>query len=99
MSVLYINSKVSTEKLLKMAEFVLKNNAFEFNGTVKEQILGAVIGTKCASSYVCVFMSEFETRFIESQQNKPLVWFRCTDNIFFYLDTRGRQIKNIFRTS
>ena len=56
-----------------MAEFVLKNNAFEFNGTVKEQISGAVIGTKCASSYVCVFMSEFETRFIESQQNKPLV--------------------------
>ena len=28
-------------------------------------------------------MSEFETRFIESQQNKSLVWFRYTDDIFF----------------
>ena len=29
-----------------MAEFVLKTNAFEFNGTVKEQILGTAMGTK-----------------------------------------------------
>ena len=28
-------------------------------------------------------MSEFETSFIESQQNKPLVWFRYIDDIFF----------------
>ena len=28
-------------------------------------------------------MSEFEARFIESQQNKPLVWFRYIDDIFF----------------
>ena len=81
-----------------MAEFVLKN-VFEFNGTVKKQILGTAIGTKWVPSYACIFMSEFETRFIESQQNKTLVWFRYIDDIFFYLDTRGRQIKNIFGIS
>ena len=34
-----------------MDEFVLKNNVFEFNGTVKEQILGTAIGIKSASCY------------------------------------------------
>ena len=67
------NKSISSENLLNMAEFVVKNNVFEFNGTVKEQISGTAIGTKCAPSYACIFMSEFETRFIESQQNKPLV--------------------------
>ena len=92
------NKSIPTENLLKMPEFGLKNNVFEFNGTVKEQISGTAIGTKCAPSYACIFMSKFETRFIESQQNKLLVWFRYNDDIFlsghiFYLDTRGRQIK------
>ena len=77
------NHSIPTEKLVKMAEFVLKNNFFEFNGLVKEQISGTAIGTKCAPSYACIFMDEFETKFIESQQNKPLVWFRYTDDIFF----------------
>ena len=67
------NKSIPTENLLKMAEFVLKNNIFEFNGTVKEQISGTAMGTKCAPSYACIFMSEFETRFNENQQNKPLV--------------------------
>ena len=67
------NHSIPTEKLVKMAEFVLKNNFFEFNGLVKEQISGTAIGTKCAPSYACIFMDEFETKFIESQQNQPLV--------------------------
>ena len=50
---------------------------------MKEQISGTAIGTKCAPSYACIFMDEFETKFIESQQNKPLVWFRYIDDIFF----------------
>ena len=77
------NHSIPTEKLVKMAEFVLKNSFFEFNGLVKEQISGTAIGTKCAPSYACIFMDEFETKFIESQQNKPLVWFRYIDDIFF----------------
>ena len=81
------NKSIPTENLLKMAEFVLKNNTFEFNGTAKEQISGTAIGTKCAPSYACIFMSEFETRFIKSQQKKPLVWFRYID--IFFIWTRG----------
>ena len=43
-----INKKISTEDLVKMFKFVLKNNYFEFNNKVKQQISGTAIGTKSA---------------------------------------------------
>ena len=66
-----------------MAKFVLKNNYFEFNGKVKQQISGTAIGTKFAPPYACIFMDEVETSFIETQEMKPLVWFRYIDDVFF----------------
>ena len=39
---------VSTEKLINMAEFVLKNIFFEFSVSVKQQVSGTAIGTMCA---------------------------------------------------
>ena len=60
------NKNVSTEDLVKMAKFVLKNNYFEFNGKVKQQISGTAIGTKFVPTYVCIFMDEVETSFLET---------------------------------
>ena len=54
------NENKSTADLIKMTEFVLKNNYFEFNGKVKQQISGTTIGTKCAPTYACIYMDEFE---------------------------------------
>ena len=42
-----------------MADFVLKNKFFEFNGEVKRQ--------KFESPYACIFMDEVETEFLKSQ--------------------------------
>ena len=36
-----------------MVDFVLKNNYFEFNGQIKQQISVTAIGTKFASPYAC----------------------------------------------
>ena len=85
-----INKKVSTEDLVKMAKFVLKNNYFEFNGKVKQQISGTAIGTKFTPPYACIFMDEVETSFIETQEMKPLVWFRYIDDVFF-IWTHGQE--------
>ena len=79
---------VSTEDLVKMARFVKENNYFEFNGDVKKQISGRVIGTNFAPSYSCIFMDDLETKFLQSQSLPPLVWFRYTDDIF-YIWTHG----------
>ena len=43
--------KIPTENLIKMAEFVLKNNLFEFNDKVFQQISGTAIGTKSPPPY------------------------------------------------
>ena len=66
-----------------MAEFVLKNNIFEFNGNVKQQVAGTAIGTKFAPPYACIYMDEVETEILKKQELNPLVWFRCMIDIFF----------------
>ena len=44
-----------------MADFVLKNNFFEFNDEVKRQRSGSAIGTKFARRYACIFINEVES--------------------------------------
>ena len=61
-------SEIPSEDMAQMAEFVLKNNFFEFSGKVKGQKSGTAIGTKFAPSYVCIFMDEEETEFLKSQE-------------------------------
>ena len=56
-----------------MADFVLKNNFFEFNGEVKRQKSGTAIGTKFAPPYACIFMDEVETEFLKSQELQPFL--------------------------
>ena len=50
------SSKISTNDLVKLAEFVLKSNFFEFNNEIKQQISGTAIGTKFTPSYACIYM-------------------------------------------
>ena len=42
------DKKVPSADLVDMAEFVLKNNFFEFDSKVKQQVSGTAIGTKFA---------------------------------------------------
>ena len=52
--------KIPTGILVKMAEFVLKNNYFEFNSAAYQQTSGTAIGTKFAPPYACIFMDQIE---------------------------------------
>ena len=56
-----------------MAEFVLKNNYFEFNSKIKQNISGTAIGSKFAPPYACLFINKLETSFLETQRLQPLV--------------------------
>ena len=78
------NKLISTDNIVKMAEFVLKNNYFQFNDKVKQQISGTATGTKFAPTYACVFMNQVETDFLRAQEKVQLVWFRYIDDIFLY---------------
>ena len=91
------NKFISTDDIVKMAEFVLKNNYFQFNGKVKEQISGTVIRTKFAPSYASAFIDQVETDFLRAQENVSLVWFRYIDDVFF-IWTHGENELNSFMT-
>ena len=76
-----------------MAEFVLKNNYFEFNEKVCRQISGTAIGTKFAPPYACIFMGEMETSFLKTQQLQPFIWLRYIYDIFFIWTHGEEQLK------
>ena len=64
-----------------MTQFVLKNNFFQFNSKVKQQVSGTTIGTKFPSPYGCIFIGSMKTEFLEKERLEP--WLRYIDNIFF----------------
>ena len=82
------NKNISTEDLVKMAKFVLKNNYFKFNSKVKQQILGTALGTKFTPPYTCICMDKVETSFLETHEMKPLICFRNID--VFFIWTHGQ---------
>ena len=77
--------KLRVNDIVKMTEFVLKNNIFEFNGKVKQQVAGTANNTKFAGAYACIYMAEAETEFLKTQGLQALVWFRYIDDIIFIL--------------
>ena len=60
----------------------MTNNYVEFNAEVKHQIPETAIGAKFAPTYTLIFIDQIETNFLDTQQFKPLVWFRYI-NVFF----------------
>ena len=77
------DKSVTTADLVNMADFVFKNNYFEFDSCIKQQISGTAIRTKFAPLYACVFMDKVESAFLESENTKPRVKMRDIDDIFF----------------
>ena len=77
------STKIPTNDLVKLAEFVLKNNLFEFNDKVKQQISGTAIGIKFAPPYTCIYMDKTETDFLKTQDLQPFIWLPYIDDIFF----------------
>ena len=77
------DKSIATEDLLQMARFVLRNNFFEFDSKIKQQISGTAIGRNFAPPNACIFMDKFETDFLTTQNLKPWVWLRYIDDIFF----------------
>ena len=61
-SKIFSNNSILTEDLVKIIEFVLKNNYFDFNSTVKHQISGMAIGTRFVPPYACIFIDYAEKK-------------------------------------
>ena len=82
------NKQVSSDTLIELAEIVLKNNFFEFNQKTFKQVRGNAIGTKFASPYAVLFMTDLDEKILNVFEEKPMIWWRYIDDIVFCLGTR-----------
>ena len=89
------DKSIDTEDLLQMARFVLRNNFFEFDSKIKQQISSTAIGMKFAPPYACLFLDKFERDSLAAQILKPWVWLRYIDDIFFVW-THGEDKLHVF---
>ena len=90
-----VNPTVPTDTLAGLASLVLKHNYFEFNNKIYRQKLGMAIGMKFAPAYANLVMSGLEERLLEASADKPLVWMRFIDDVFF-IWTHGEEKLKLF---
>ena len=65
------DQEMPTNLIVDLAELVLKNNNFEFNGNHYLQTLGTAISNKMAPAYADLFMDRLERRLISEAVVKP----------------------------
>jgi hypothetical protein len=75
--------KPSSMCIKELAELVLRNNCFSFNGAHYTQISGTAMGTKMAPNYAILFMADFEETLLARTPLQPLAYCRYIDDIFF----------------
>ena len=68
-----VRKKNPTKNLIQTAQSVLKNNLFEFNNKVFQQLSETATGTKFAPPYTCIYMDRIEHDFFETQELQPLL--------------------------
>ena len=71
------------DTLIEPGEIVLKNNIFEFDEKTFKQVRGIAIGTRFAPSYAILFMADLEEKILNAFEEKPMIWWRYIDDIFF----------------
>ena len=67
------NQTILTDSLILLAEWVLKNNIFEYNMRYFKQLDGTGIGTTFAPPFAILFMGYLKDKISNSLVGKPLV--------------------------
>ena len=83
------------EIIMKFICLILNCNNFTFGNASFLQRSGTAMGTRMAPSYANLFMGYLESELLSSSPEKPLVWYRYIDDVFF-IWTHGREKYNEF---
>ena len=78
--------KIPTEDLVKMAEFTLNNNIFDFNIKAYQQKSCTATGTKFAPPYACIYMEEVEHLNLWKRKQKTAYLVKIRRWYLFHLD-------------
>ena len=88
-----LSPEIPTERIVELAELVLKNNNFEFNGHHFLPKLGTANGTRMAPSYASLFMDRLENSLLDGYHKKPHTWLRYIDDIFMIWTEGEKELK------
>ena len=95
----FLHERVPTEDIMKMADFVLKNNFFKFNSKFFQQISGAAIDTKFAPHMLVFLWTTLKHNFLRHNQSiKRWVWKRFINDVLF-IWTDSEEKLDIFKRS
>ena len=86
-------TKPTNSSILKLLDFVLKKNNFDFNDLHYLQVGGTAMGTRLAPSYANLFMDYFETHYVYTYETQPLLWKRYIDDIFMIWTHDGQALQ------
>ena len=89
---------VFTDTLVELVELVFKNNIFNFNKRTLKQKRGTAIGTKFAPPYSILFMAKLKSKILEIVDNKPYLWWRYIDDIFFIWEHGEEKFRDFVQT-
>ena len=89
------NKQILSDTLVELAEIVLKNNVFEFDGKPFKQKRGTGIGMKFAPPYAILFMADLDEKILEIYEKKTttMIWWRYIDDIFFIWEHGEESLK------
>ena len=68
--------------LQNLLRYVLENNVFQFNDEMFSQLCGIAMGTKLAPALATIYIGDLEEEFIQSREDKPMIWARYIDDVF-----------------
>jgi hypothetical protein len=74
--------KPNNASVIKLLEFVLTKNNFQFNGKHYLQVGGTSMGTRTAPSYADCYLDKFKRDFVYTYHLQPFLWKRYLDDCF-----------------
>ncbi|CAF4014205.1 unnamed protein product [Rotaria sordida] len=74
---------VSVSTIQKLAELVLKENAFIYDNKFYKQIIGGAMGSPFTLTLANIFMWHWEKPWVRRQQSKKEIYGRYIDDVFF----------------
>ena len=91
------NQEIPTDDIVDLAELVLKNNNFEFDGKHFLQKRGTAIGTRMAPAYANLFMHDLESQLLDLAPVKPYLWLRYIDDVFMIWTAGEEQLQEFLQ--
>ena len=84
-----------TSVIIRLAELVLKLNAFKFNNEYYKQVSGVAMGTKMGPVFACLHLAYLEQKFFESYTGPvPTLFKRYVDDYLLFFSCPPEQVNS-----